>query len=114
MWCRTIFFAGLSVAVSADEEPFSFVVMADIHGFTWLSFKPFDTYPTHWIEHERILKNIKDISGGEFVVMPGDSTSYGPMSNAKIASKLLKLTWTDFSEMDRAADHIFLTHQSVS
>ena len=76
MWCRTILFAGLSVGISADEEPFSFVVMSDIHGFTPLSFKPFDNSTKIWIESERILKNIKNnYGGGEFVVMPGDSTS---------------------------------------
>jgi len=89
MWCRTILFVGLSVGISADEEPFSFVVMSDIHGFTPLSFKPFDNSTKIWIESERILKNIKNnYGGGEFVVMPGDSTSYGGMSEAKIASKL--------------------------
>jgi hypothetical protein len=89
MWCRTILFAGLSIAVSADEEPFLFVVMSDIHGFTPLSFKPFDNSTKIWREGERILKNIKNNYGvGEFVVMPGDSASYGGMSNAKIASKL--------------------------
>ena len=79
----------LSTAVSANEESFSFVVMADIHSLTPFSFDPFNTSSPTWIVGESILKNIKDnFGGGEFVVMVGDGASYGGMTNAEISAKL--------------------------
>jgi len=89
LWAYLLFTL-LSTAVSANEESFSFVVMADIHDFAPFSFNPFNntSLPT-WIVGESILKNIKDnFGGGEFVVMVGDGASYGSMTNAEISTKL--------------------------
>ena len=94
--CLYLISALLAVA-SANEDSFSFVVMADIHAFTSLSFSPFDNSSSTWVHGKRILKNIKENYGrGEFVVMPGDGASYGGMSNEKIAAKL----GGDFSSYD--------------
>ena len=71
------------------DESWSFLVMADIHTFTPFSFNPDTTkLGTVWKESIKILKSVKKEYGGELVMMPGDSNSYGPLTNQQIVERL--------------------------
>lgn len=72
----------LSVA-NASTEPFSFVVMADVHFFTPLAFQS-DEYKStkHWKTGLSILKNIYENYGqSNFLITIGDSVSFGGIKN---------------------------------
>ena len=82
--------ASASAQKPADKnESFSFLVLSDIHVFTPLSFDLNEDTTVAFIQSAaQTMKNINETYGGEFIVMPGDSASYGKNSNADIVEKL--------------------------
>ena len=76
--------------VNASTEPFSFVVMADVHGFTPLAFQS-DGYKSkkHWKTRLSILKNIYQNYGqSKFLITIGDSVSFGGIRDVEFVKKL--------------------------
>lgn len=73
-----------------EVQNVKFLVMSDMHAFTSFSFNTaFQLQQTkEWENGQRALKLIKQEHGGELVLSPGDSVSYGGMSNNKIADKV--------------------------
>lgn len=67
----------------------SFLVMSDTHLFTPFSFFG-DTAQKRkiWDSSMEVLSHIKEQYGGELVMMPGDSVSYGQLPNDDIKEKL--------------------------
>lgn len=61
-------------AATAEETPFSFLVMADWHGAEWYSHHPVPgpDEVAYWLTKDA-LAHIRDLYGGDLIIMPGDT-----------------------------------------
>jgi hypothetical protein len=71
-----------------EGQNLKFLVMSDMHAFTTFSFNTNFREKKVWENGQRVLKLIKEEHGGELVLSPGDSVSYGSMLNNEIADKV--------------------------
>jgi hypothetical protein len=71
-----------------EGQNLKFLVMSDMHAYTPFSFTKAFRQAPEWENSLRVLKLIKQEHGGEIVLSPGDSVSYGGMSNNEIADKV--------------------------
>jgi hypothetical protein len=73
-----------------QQDDISFLVMSDTHLFTSFSYFGGDRVKELgvWDSSVEVLSYIKEQYGGELVMMPGDSVSYGGQSNDEIKEKL--------------------------
>lgn len=82
--------ATMIVGQEQEEDGLSFLVMSDTHAFTPFSFDKENNNNKLgvWNNAVKVLTYIKQQYGGELVMMPGDSVSYGGQSNDEIREKL--------------------------
>ena len=71
--------------VLLEGQNLKFLVMSDMHAYTPFSFNTAFRQTDVWRTSQRVLKLIKQEHGGELVLSPGDSVSYGGRTNNKIA-----------------------------
>ena len=72
-----------------DADEFTFLVLPDMHDFTPLAFDPNNENAIYITEiAAKIFKNVKEKYGGEFIMMPGDTASFGGMLNKEIVEQL--------------------------
>lgn len=69
-------------------QDLSFLVMSDVHMFTPFSFARNQKWHQVWDDAKEVLSYIKEQYGGELIMLPGDSVSYGGMPNDDIRGKM--------------------------
>jgi len=78
-----------TVPVGEDADEFTFLVLPDMHDFTPLAFDPNSEEAISITNIAgKIFKNVKEKYGGEFIMMPGDTASFGGMLNEEIVEQL--------------------------
>lgn len=81
-----------SVNIAKEEtdpiEEWSFLVLADVHSFTPLSFDPYNKNMETWKTTSPILQSIQMKHNFDFVMLVGDLVSYGGMFNSEIVERL--------------------------
>ena len=72
-----------------DADEFTFLVLPDLHDFTPLAFYPNSEEAISITNIAgKIFKKVKGKYGGEFIMMPGDTASFGGMLNEEIVEQL--------------------------
>jgi Predicted phosphohydrolases len=80
---------GNLIALDDSERNLSFLVISDQHLFTPFSFDDYQMKRQKvWNSSMEVLSFIKEQYGGDLVMMPGDSVSYGRQSNEDIKDML--------------------------
>jgi len=95
---------------AADETDLTFLVMSDLHDFTPFAYKKTldgTKKMDLWEASKAALSEIKATYGGELVLIPGDSASFGKISNEQIEKKLGKTGYTMNKVVYEATSNVY-------